>query len=243
MAQRSVNNPQVSAKLTGTLRNTLDDSVIASAGLTGASAQSLGNGAEANQCNRAWQYYQKTLSSGASLTIDLYDYASVDIGAGSGRDAVGRLLVMEEIVAILIKNDNASTADGQLEIEPGDTNGWTPIGSHTAANGGALRGHGMLLKFQPAEQGFDVADASSHTLKLTANGGDITYSIWLLGRSDDDVSSSSSSSSSSQSSSSSSASSSSTSSSSSSSQSSSSQSSSSSSSSVSTSSQSSSSQS
>lgn len=202
MASISTSGAKITIKFNGILRNTLDDNTVAeSKHPVSDYSQSLANGVLASRANRAWQSKNRTLSSGANEVLDLYDMGTVDIGAGAGLDGNGQAVAFEEIVGIMIVNENAVGVAGQLEIEPDATNGWAPIGSHTAATGGALRGQGCLVKSQVAEAGFDVTDASSHRIKLTANGGDVTYSIYLLARHDDDESSSSSSSQSSSSSS------------------------------------------
>lgn len=194
MANRTLSSPKVTAQITGTIQNTMDDGQAASGGISSNTSDTLTPGVSANQANRAWQWKNKVLSAAASITIDLFDFAGFDMGAGAGNDIVGQALALEEIVIIQIKNENAVTAAGVLEIIPDASNGWTPIGIHTAALGGALSGGGVLLKYNPAEAGFDVTDASNHRIQLTANGGNITYSVWVLGRHDDNESSSSSSS-------------------------------------------------
>ena len=182
--------------MTATVQNTLDDgraTTVAHPLLN--YAPSLSNGIGPNQANRGWQSTNRPLANGANETLDLYDFAGVDLGAGAGLDGVGQAVVHEEIVAIAIVNENAIGAAGQLEIRPGPGNGWSPIGIHTVANGGALRGQGFLMKVQPADDGFDVTDAANHLIRFTSNGGALTYSIYLLARHDDDESSSSTSSS------------------------------------------------
>jgi len=197
MSDRSTSGARINWKLSGVFRNTLTDTTIPQVSQPDAAYNiSLTDGVQASQANRVWQSKSRELSSGANEVLDLYDMGSIDIGGGAGADALGQPVDFEEIVAILITNDNGIAADGQLEIEPDATAGWTPIGIHTAATGGALRGQGCLAKAQPAEAAFDVEDAVSHRIKITANGGDITYSIFIFARNDDDDSSSSSSSSS-----------------------------------------------
>jgi len=197
MGIRSLSNPKVVAKLSGFVRNTLDDGTNIDAALEADVNTTLTSGVGPSMANRGWQWKSRTLASGANVVIDLYDYASLDAGAGAGNDSVGQVLTVEAIVALMIKNENTVGVAGTLEIEPDATNGWTPIGTHTVATLGGLRGGGVLLKYQPDSTGFDVVDASSHRIKLTANGGDITYSVWMWGRHDDETSSSSLSSSSS----------------------------------------------
>jgi hypothetical protein len=194
MASRTTASAKVTLQMSATIQNTMIDGQVASGAMNANTSDSLDNGAEANQVNRGWQWKNKVLTSGSSVVIDVYDMAGQDMGAGLGRDIVGQSLAIEEIVAIKIKNENSVIAAGQLEIEPNETDGWTPIGFHTVPLGNALRGDGVTMQYQPAEQGLDVVDGSASKIKLTAVGGNVTYSIYILGRSDDAVSSSSSSS-------------------------------------------------
>jgi hypothetical protein len=148
-----------------------------------------GDGAE--QANRAWEA-SGTLASGASLTLALHDLAGVDIGAGAGRDGLGQLWAIDDIVAVVILNENDADAAGTLAVEPAVANGWDAIGDHTG--NGALAGQGMLAKVQLAEGGLAVASDNSG-ITLTASGGDVEYAVHILARASEASSSSSSSSS------------------------------------------------
>ena len=192
---RSLNSPRLSAKVTGTLVNTMTDGSSASAAHPNLSyTKTLTSGVDANQANRAWQLKNNVIASGAQETINIYNFLGYDIGSGEGRDGVGQLITLEEIVMIAIVNENAVDAAGLLEIIPAYSHGWAPIGSHTEATGGALRGQGMLMKVQPGEAGFDVEDNVTDRITLRAVDGAVTYSMYIFGRSDDEASSSSSSS-------------------------------------------------
>jgi len=195
---RSISSPKVNFKMSGSLRNTLtDDSSVSVAQPNFNYSPTLTNGVSANQVNRAWQSEGRSIVEGAQETINVSTFDGLDIGAGDGMDALGQALDLEEIVAIVIQNDGAVTAAGRLEIIPANSHGWDPIGSHTVANGGALRGQGVLIKAQVAEAGFDVAPGTTDRITMRAVGGAVTYSIYILGRHDDGESSSSSQSSSS----------------------------------------------
>ncbi len=194
MSTRSLANPKVIVKLSGTVTNTLDDASTVSVSQPSLSySQSMADGISDSQANRGWQSKSRSLTEDSQEIIDLYNFAGLDIGAGDGNDAVGQALTLEEIVAIAIVNENDSDELGTLEILPSDSEGWTPIGTHTEATQGALLGQGMLLKVQPAEAAFDVSEGS-HRITLRAVNGAVDYSIYVLGRHDDDESSSSSSS-------------------------------------------------
>ena len=194
MATRSLSSPKVIAKMDGIVRNTLDDSTEIDARLLADINTTLTSGDGASQANRGWQWKNKSIAAGANVVIDVYDFAGLSTGAGAGNDMLGQPLLLDDIVAILIKNENAVGAAGTLEIEPDGTNGWTPIGTHTTANLSGIRGGGFLYKYQPDASGFIVTDGASNRIKLTANGADVEYSVWIWGRYDDESSSSSSSS-------------------------------------------------
>jgi len=193
---RSISGSKLTLKMVGTLRNTLTDASMPSVASPDLSyAKTLASGIGVDQANRSWMSENRTLENTHQDTFDLYDMSGVDIGAGAGLDALGQDIVFQEIVAIAIVNENAVTAAGQLEVFPSSSEGWDPIGSHTVANGGALRGGGVLFMAQPATDGFDVDPDSSHRITCRASGGSVTYSIYIFARDDDAESTSSSSSS------------------------------------------------
>ncbi len=195
MASRSLSSIRLNVRLSSTLTNTLDDATTAAVSHPALNyAPSLSNGVSAGEANRVWQSNGRSISSGGQETLDIFDFASVDIGVGDGKDGVGLAMTMEEIVAIGITNENAIGAAGQLEIIPASSEGWQALGSHTVANGGALYGQGLLFKAQPAEAAFDVTTVR-HRIAFRAVGGDVSYSVYLIARHDDAESSSSSSSS------------------------------------------------
>jgi hypothetical protein len=197
---RSLASINLAFRMTGSVTNLLSDGTRSSISHPNLNDSiTLVDGIESGQVNRAWEV-KATLLSGASITYDLYDMTGIDIGAGAGNDALGAELIIENIVAIAILNDNDTDEVGDLEIIPGASDGWALIGTHTQATGGALKGQGMLCIANPKEGGFDV-NSGSCNITLTAVGGDIDYQISILGRNDDEGSSSSSSSASSQSSS------------------------------------------
>jgi len=201
MGTRSLTSPKITVSLTGSVVNqmTVNTSRQATSAFEFKREISFATGVSLNQANRAWEF-EGLINSGGFVVIDLFDYAGFDTGSGAGDDFVGQPLIVEEVVAVMIGNENAALSQdppagtGQLEIIPDATNGWTPIGSHTVATGGALRSQGVMIKVQPAELGFDVTDASNHRIRLDAVGGDVNYKITILGRNDDNESSSSSSS-------------------------------------------------
>ncbi len=191
---RSVSGPKINVKLSGTYQNALNDAAIVSITQPTLNyTKTLTNGVSASQINRIWESRNRVLANATQEIIDLFHFTGVDIGAGDGKDALGLDLEIEEIVAIAIVNENLVTDSGQLEILPSNSRGWQGIGTHTVATGGALHGQGCLFKSDVSEAGFDIEGINSR-ITLRASGGSVTYSIYVMGRSDDEESSSSSSS-------------------------------------------------
>lgn len=195
MSNRSATS-EIKLTFQSTVRNVLTDGTVASAAHTGTLLTGkINSGVSASQANRAWALVDATLAAGGTIDLDLYDLALIDIGAGLGNDAVGQEMALEEIVTLIIAQTGGA---GRLEIMPHLPIGaldWVP--TLTVANGAALKDGGIFMLHQPDEDAFDVIDGVSHVLRLGANGGALTYSVYLLARDDDDESSSSSGSSSS----------------------------------------------
>ena len=173
----------VGATLKATQNNTIDGAgQTASVQLGAAISDAITSGTSANTANRFWQDENRALASGASENIDVYDLAAIDIGGGAGRDALGQLQTLAEIVAIMIKVEDASA--GSLIIGgEGSTAAWNSLfnASDTSVLG-PIKPGGFVLIHSPGDPAFAVADTSNHLLKLAASGGDVTYSIYLMGR-------------------------------------------------------------
>ena len=186
---------EVKLAFASSIKNLVDSGVYATAsiGQTVVSGKIL-SGVSASQANRAWELRAHTIINGTTIDIDLYDYAGWDIGAGAGNDALGQTLTIEEIVCLVVKQ---VSGDGQLEIQPSvPTSGgltWAP--QMTVANGGALRAGACICLFCSHTHGFDIDDGVSHVLRLGAKNGHVVADVYVLGRHDDEESSSSTSSS------------------------------------------------
>lgn len=192
MANRSLSGAKINVQLQATvnnLMNALSQSASGSTGLT--YAQTLQSGVGSLLVDRAWSY-SALITNNTTLTIGLSDLAALDAGAGPGNDVCGQAWSAAQVVAILIQNLNAIETAGSLEIQPGVAHPFNPIGIHTVANGGALKGQGILLKYQPASSAW-IIDDTDDEIKLGANGADVTFGIMILARSDIETSSSSSS--------------------------------------------------
>lgn len=189
---RSLEGAEVSLVLSGTVKNTMtnDTSKSVSGSVSFLKSWEMVNGVSAEEASRAWEW-TGSLLTGANQVFNLSTMVGLDAGAGSGNDISGQSMSLLEITHILIFNDNDIGAAGLLEIEPDATNGWNPIGIHTAALGGALGAQGCLFKAQPDEAGFDIS-GSGVNVKLTAQSGSVDFRIVVIGRHDTEESSSSS---------------------------------------------------
>lgn len=190
MGTRSLSSGSVKLTAKATIQNAMTDGQVASVShdVTPLDTK-FTDGVDADQANRVWEDRDRALSSGADETIDLYNMVGIDIGAGVGLDALGQGLTIEEIVLISITNSEDSTGD--LEITPGAVNPLNALGEHTVSNGGALKPGASLVKFFPGAAGIDLSSTKKN-VKFTANGGAVEFSIYVLGRDDDDQSSTSS---------------------------------------------------
>lgn len=201
MGTRSLVSPKITVTMSATMKNTLDDGSYGQASVPALKwGPAMTSGAGDDQANRGWQA-AGTIEDGDIYILDLYAMSGIDVGAGAGLDALGQACDFENIVAIAVCNDNDPSDAGVLEVFPSADEGWSPIGIHTVATFGELKGDGILFKAQLAEGGFNVIDNDRHRVTLRATGGSVAWSVYLLARNDDELSSSSSSSSASSSSS------------------------------------------
>ncbi len=182
MATESLSQIVIRAQLSATLQNSVDGGLLLPNVLAGAvysPPTPLSNGSGANQAQNWWQSTARALASGAYETLNLYDLAGVDIGAGAGNNPLGIPLINADIVGIMVVVE--STSAGALLIGGDGTSAcWTSLldGSATAAIGPFHAG-GVLLAADPAS-GFPVTNTTNCNLKMTASGGAVTYDIYTL---------------------------------------------------------------
>jgi len=142
----------------------------------------LTDGTVDDQANRIWTSQGRSLADTASSTIDVYDFAGEDIGAGDGKDPFGQTMLLAEVVMLLVKNTSPSTGGDLVVGGDGTTAAWNSIfnGSDTAE---AVVQPGGALMIQARYDGaYAVADITNHLLKLSASGGAVTYDVVIAGR-------------------------------------------------------------
>ena len=175
----------IGTQLTAVISNLLDASSTGTpqASLGKASTQAIiQSGTGAGQANRFWSDRGRTLESAATETLDLYDFAGIDVGAGAAKDALGQDMVLADIVAIIVEV-TAASAGTLLVGGDGTAAAWnSPFNGDDAAVMPVFPG-GLILLYAPTDPAYAVADASNHLLKFTASGGAVEYDIHILGRS------------------------------------------------------------
>lgn len=167
----------VKSSVIGTLTN---DSTSAKDDFSLSSSITFTNGTGANQVQRAWYDNGRTLSASATEDIDVYDLASIDIGAGAGLDSLGQAHALTGVKLLYVKNH--SDSGGNLHVGgKGTTAAWnSPFNADDDALIVLVPGASITLT-APTAAGFAVADTTNHLLKMTDAGSGCTYDIAILG--------------------------------------------------------------
>lgn len=181
---RSLEGIKVALNMQATLENTINGgerTASVAQGLSHSPTKQT-SGTSNNQSDRIWFSPGRTLTSGSSETIDVYDFGSLDIGGGAGKDALGQAMALAEIngLQIIVR----ATSTGSLVVGgDGTTACWNSLfagdddGKITLPPGAPFQVH------CPSDPGWAVADTSNHLFKLEAVGGNVTFDITILGRS------------------------------------------------------------
>ena len=200
MASLSTASHNFKFDVQATLMNVLDSGAVASATMSAELIEdAVSSGVSANEIDRVWEETIE-ITSGSTVTLDLRTMSGRDIGAGTGKDALGQTLAIEEISMLIIA---VTDGTGILEINktvPSDPLLWIPQNAARNSYGGGVRAGGFRLWYEPDTVGLDT-DTLEKNVNLGATGGNVTVRVLVFGRHDDDESSSSSASSSSSSSS------------------------------------------
>lgn len=168
--------------IAATYKNVLTDLVEVIEAPSMSFTDTLATGTGADQADRLWSSAGRVLTSGSGETIDLYDLAAINIGAGAGLDALGQSFALAEIACLAIKN-LASSVGNLLIGGEGTAATWNSLfdGSDTAKL--TLRPGGVFVAYAPVDPAYAVADVANHLLRIAASGGDVTYDILFIGRS------------------------------------------------------------
>jgi len=130
-----------------------------------------GNGE--GQVDRVWWMKNKTLSAGTSITIDLNDFAGLDIGAGAGLDALGQAL------------DDAAEIKGFIVHVPKTTSptvsGILAFGPNTPGNNGLHTNNIDIssTKFFSDNSDVNLAPSGNERIQLQSSYSSDALFCWL----------------------------------------------------------------
>lgn len=172
---------QLTMRLSAEYKNPLTGAVATpTANMVAEIVATLLNGTSADQANQPWASFSRTVTAGTPLDLDLYDLGSVNIGAGAGKDPLGQSFTNAELVAMFIKNDDASTTNLLVGNE-GSAAAWNSLFTSDTSYITLFPGGGILL-FAPTNPAYAIADASNHLLRFAAASGTVTYHVMLVFR-------------------------------------------------------------
>ncbi len=129
----------------------------------------LTNGFNWNEAEAAWQLTGVVLADAASVIYDLSNLTQTRFGDT-------QVIAMIDIRAIIIKNE--TTGEGTLILGDAGANEWSAM---FGADGDKLNVEPSSVFLISNElDGWDV-DATNKNLKITASGGETTFSIEIVG--------------------------------------------------------------
>jgi|TARA_R110000787_G_scaffold49997_1_gene119505 hypothetical protein len=166
----------VEVKVSGKLTN---DSSGAEDSFGEAIVNSFSSGTAANKAQRFWED-QRALTASQAEDIDVFDFGSIDIGAGAGLDTLGQALALTGIKALLVQN--LSTSAGAVHVgNKNATTAWNSMFNADDTGQITLAPGASFLYVDPSAAGLAVADTSNHLLTFTDAGSGCTYKVTLLG--------------------------------------------------------------
>ncbi|GAF68948.1 unnamed protein product, partial [marine sediment metagenome] len=129
----------------------------------------LASGFNWNQAEAAWKLGSVTLADAASVIYDLSNLTQTRFGDT-------QVIALIDVRGIIIKNE--TTGEGTLIVGDAGANEWSAM---FGADGDAANVEpSSVFAISNELDGWDV-DATNKNLKLTASGGECTYSIAIIG--------------------------------------------------------------
>lgn len=171
----------VAGSLTNDLTEDGEAGGAVSLGIEYAFLQAFTDGDSANEADAYWASRGRTLASGANESIDLYDFGTLDIGAGAGLDPVGQAITLAGVVGFIIHNKSDSVGTLTVGAE-GSAAAWNSPFAGADDEAGLVVPPGSIRAFADPITALAVADSSNHLLKIAASGGAVEYDIIIIGR-------------------------------------------------------------
>lgn len=177
---RNLTNVVLSAGFAAVVNNLLADGItVSTVPLNGKVSQAFQNGSSgAGKADSAWGDAVRTLAGSATDTIDLNAMASIDIGAGSGKDPLGVAIANAKVMGLLIISDPASV--GTLTVGDAGSNAWAAL---LGATGTMQVGPGQWVMIGTQGDGWATDSTHKNLLITNSSAGSTSYGIFLLGRS------------------------------------------------------------
>lgn len=146
-------------------------------------AQLLKNGVGVNQVDRVWGDNDLFVPTATPVDLDLFDFATIDIGAGVGLDALGQPAGFAKVIGLMVVNKSLTA---NLDVGNNATAAafGQPFVNSADPDTAALRigPGGTLLLINPSLAGYPVTDTSDHLLRLSSDA-DLNCAVLLAGRS------------------------------------------------------------
>ena len=165
------------------IENDLGDSTAAPSVTVGdVLTQTFTTGTSANQINRCYSNKAIDISSGANEDIDVYDFGTLDAGAGAAADALGQTVSLVEVCFIAVHNHSSVTG---VAVVGGLNTGAafnTPFAASDAGKVSVLPG-GWFILMAPVNPAYAVADTDNHILRINALGSAVKVDVHIFGRS------------------------------------------------------------
>lgn len=178
-----VTSGSIKGTLSAVLKNVLTDSSENTFNVSGEKSITLTNGTTTNKADRGLQSKSRVLAAAASEVLDLYDLASLDLGAGAGQDPLGLGVQNVELVGLMVENVGDSGNDGDLIVGgEGSAAAWSDF---IQSDTGTLRipPIGFMLIGCGRDPAWLIADVSNHLLKFAASGDSVKYNVYWVTRS------------------------------------------------------------
>ncbi len=143
------------------------------------------SGTGADQADSLLYVESNPITSGNNVSLNMYTGAGWD-GEATGFDLFGNALTLAEITSLLIWSDAVSAGNLIIGASAATTAWQAPFANSVDPDDAAVTvfpdGVFALHGASPANA-YVVTNTTSHLLKLSASGGNITYSAVALGRS------------------------------------------------------------
>jgi hypothetical protein len=138
--------------------------------------KSLASGTTINCADLLWTDAQ-SISAGATVSVDLYDFAGLV-------DGVGVTVAQVEVVGLLVENASTTVGDILHVGGGGAASCWNSFFNGDDDAKAVVHPGGLFLAYAPAAAAYAVADTTNHILNFyNAGSNSVTFNLLVFGRS------------------------------------------------------------